>query len=67
MNVPKNKANVSTKFPVTLFPFQVIISLNSARYLPIRLVKQSLTDKNHANGFFSKTYRINNFKHVTTC
>ena len=28
MNVSENKANITTQFPVNLFPFQMIISLN---------------------------------------
>ena len=54
MNFSKNKANIITQFPVNLFPFQMLISLNQARYLPIRLVKQSPQPKIMQMEFFQK-------------
>ena len=35
-HVSKNKANITTQFPVNLSPFQMIIYLKQARYLPIQ-------------------------------
>ena len=54
MNVSKNKANITRQFPVNLFPFQMIISLKSARYLPIRLVKRSPQPKIMQMDFYQK-------------
>ena len=58
MNVSKNNhntlSNITTHFPVNLFPFKMIISLNEARYLPIRLVKQSPQPKIMRMDFFQK-------------
>ena len=54
MKFSKTKANIITQFPVNLFPFQMFISLNQARYLPIRLVKQSIQPKIMQMEFFQK-------------
>ena len=52
MDVLRNKANITTKFPVNLFPIKMITSLNEARYLQIRLVKQSPQPKIMQMDFF---------------
>ena len=52
MDVLRNKANITPKFPVNLFPIKMITSLNEARYLQIRLVKQSPQPKIMRMDFF---------------
>ena len=52
MDVLRNKANITPKFPVNLFPIKMITSLNEARYLQIRLVKQSPQPKIMQMDFF---------------
>ena len=54
MDISKNNANIATYFPVNLFPIKIIISFNLARYLRIRLVKQSPQPKIMQMDFFSK-------------